>query len=87
MIWKILHQLHVSIIFISGVMPKKCYPETWSCESSMRMNSILKSKLREFAHDIHKHIDAGNDKASVKELIREQMNTIFRYVKVQVFKR
>ena len=68
----------IVVIFISGVMPKKCYPETWSCESSMRMNSILKSKLREFAHDIHKHIDAGNDKASVKELIREQMNTIFR---------
>ena len=36
----------------TGVIPKKCYPETWSCESSMRMNSILKSKLREFAHDI-----------------------------------
>ena len=62
-------------------MPKKCFPETWSCESSMRMNSILKSKLREFAHDIHKHIDAGNDDESVKALIREQMNIIFRYDK------
>ena len=72
------HAIFSPMIFVSGVMPKKCYPETWSCESSMRMNSILKSKLREFAHDIHKHIDAGNDKTSVKELIREQMNTIFR---------
>jgi len=72
----------VNLIEKHGVMPKKCYPETWSCESSMRMNSILKSKLREFAHDIHKHIDAGNDKASVKELIREQMNTIFRIVSI-----
>jgi bleomycin hydrolase len=62
-------------------MPKKCFPETWSCESSMRMNSILKSKLREFAHDIHKHIDSGNDDESVKALIREQMNIIFRYDK------
>ena len=66
----------------TGVIPKKCYPETWSCESSMRMNSILKSKLREFAHDIHKHIDAGNDDASVKSLIREQMSTIYRYVRI-----
>ena len=48
----------------------------------MRMNSILKSKLREFAHDIHKHIDAGNDDASVKSLIREQMSTIYRYVRI-----
>ena len=61
-------------------MPKKCFPETWSCESSMRMNAILKSKLREFAHDIHKHIDAGNEDAAVRALIREQMNTIFRWV-------
>ena len=65
----------------TGVMPKKCFPETWSCESSMRMNSILKSKLREFAHDIHKHIDAGNDDESVKALIRGQMTIIFRYDK------
>lgn len=72
----------VNLVEKHGVMPKKCFPETWSCESSGRMNAILKSKLREFAHDIHKHIDAGNDDGSVKALIREQMNTIFRIVSI-----
>ena len=62
-----------------GVIPKKCFPETFSCESSNRMNAILKSKLREFAHDIHKNIDAGHDDASIKALIQEQMGVIYRY--------
>lgn len=28
-----------------GLMPKALFPESFSCESSMRMNSILKSKV------------------------------------------
>ena len=32
-----------------GLLPKKCFPETFSCESSSRLNNILKSKLREYA--------------------------------------
>ena len=32
-----------------GLMPKKCFPETFSCESSSRLNNILKSKLSEYA--------------------------------------
>ena len=35
----------VNIIEKHGVIPKQCYPETYSCESSFRMNGILKSKV------------------------------------------
>jgi bleomycin hydrolase len=28
-----------------GVMPKKCFPEAFSCENSRRMNEILKTKV------------------------------------------
>jgi len=70
----------VNLIEKHGVMPKKCFPETHCSEKSLRMNAILKSKLREFAHDIHKHIDKGNDDNSVISLIRDQMKTIYRIV-------
>lgn len=70
----------VNIIKKHGVMPKKCYPETFSCESSHHMNGILKSKLREFAHDIHDKYDSGATDVDVQELIRQQMTTIFRIV-------
>ena len=35
----------VNLVSKHGLMPKKCFPESYSCESSARMNSILKSKV------------------------------------------
>lgn len=70
------------MIIVAGVMPKKCFPESWSSESSTRMNGILKSKLREFAHDIHCRMDSGASDADVQDLIRDQMKVIFRIVSI-----
>jgi len=74
----------INLIEKHGVMPKRCFPETFSCENSLRMNRILTSKLREFAYDIHRHIDSngGTDDGSVRNLIYEQMKTIFRIVSI-----
>jgi len=74
----------VNLVEKHGLMPKKCFPEAFSCESSGRMNAILRSKLREFALDIHSHIDrvGADDDASVKALIKEQMKTVFRIVSI-----
>ena len=72
----------VNLIEKHGVMPKKCFPDTWSSEYSMRMNSILKSKLREFARDIHKRIDEDEDESAVNSLIRDQMKVIYRIVSI-----
>lgn len=35
----------VNLVTRHGVMPKKCFPDSYSSESSFRMNSILKSKV------------------------------------------
>ncbi len=37
-----------NIIKKHGVIPKKCFPESYSCESSRRMNQLLKSKVLYF---------------------------------------
>lgn len=34
-----------NIITKYGLMPKKCFPETFSSESSGRMNSVLNSQV------------------------------------------
>ena len=36
----------VNLVEKYGVMPKKCFPETYSSENSLRMNRLLKSKVR-----------------------------------------
>jgi len=63
-----------------GVMPKKCFPESYSCESSVRLNAVLKSKLREYAkilRDLHTN---GVDPNALKSKIAEQMQEVYNIV-------
>uniref|UniRef100_A0A182JF13 Bleomycin hydrolase n=1 Tax=Anopheles atroparvus TaxID=41427 RepID=A0A182JF13_ANOAO len=70
----------VNLINKHGLMPKKCFPESYSCEASTRMNSVVKSKLREYAKDLRKLIDDGASDDEVKERIKQQMNEIYNIV-------
>lgn len=40
-----------------GVVPKICYPESFCCENSGRLNALLKSKLREYAQALRTLVD------------------------------
>lgn len=70
----------VNLIEKHGVMPKKCFPETQSSEASRRMNGILKSKLREYCHDLLSLITEGAAKEVVQAKIAKQMSEIYRVV-------
>ena len=45
-----------NIINKHGLMPKRCFPESFSSESSMRMNAILKSVVGIFCCFIQCHL-------------------------------
>jgi bleomycin hydrolase len=70
----------VSIINKHGVMPKKCFPESFSCESSSRMNAILKSKLREYAKQIRDLFSSKASDADIQGLVDKQMSEIYNIV-------
>ena len=70
----------VNLITKHGLMPKKCFPETFSCESSSRLNNILKSKLREYARTLRIAIDKGDDDSQVEDKISDMMAEIYRIV-------
>lgn len=70
----------VNLINKHGLMPKKNFPETFSCESSLRMNQVIKSKLREYAKAIRDLISKGGSDADLRSLVTEQMNNIYRIV-------
>ncbi|XP_012269772.2 bleomycin hydrolase isoform X2 [Athalia rosae] len=70
----------VNLINRHGLMPKKLFPESFSCESTSRMNSFLKSKLREYAKVLRDMIAAGASDAGIETLITEQMAVIYRIV-------
>lgn len=68
----------VNLITKYGLMPKKCFPDTFSCESSHRMNSILKSKLREYAKTLQEMAVAGVEEEKISSKIEEFMEIIYR---------
>ncbi|KAF2899881.1 hypothetical protein ILUMI_06307 [Ignelater luminosus] len=70
----------VNIVNKYGLMPKICFPESYSCESSGAVNQILRSKLREYTKAIRELIASGASDADVQALIEQQMSTIFRIV-------
>ncbi|XP_049537214.1 bleomycin hydrolase isoform X3 [Anopheles darlingi] len=70
----------VNLINKHGLMPKKCFPESYSCEASTRMNSVIKSKLREYAKDLRQLVADGATDEEITEKIRKQMNEIYNVV-------
>ncbi|XP_072381809.1 bleomycin hydrolase [Diabrotica undecimpunctata] len=70
----------VNLINKHGLMPKKNFPESFSCEQSVKMNQILKSKLREYARAIRELIAKGGSDADIHTLIQSQMVNVYRVV-------
>lgn len=89
LIWSILIRFIISgyliiiLILITdkyGLMPKKCFPETFCSETSIRMNAVLKSKLREYTKVLVDLVAAGKSDDEVKAKLNEQMTEIYRIV-------
>ncbi|XP_012286411.1 bleomycin hydrolase isoform X2 [Orussus abietinus] len=72
----------VNLINRHGLVPKICFPETYSGESSGRLNTILKSKLREYSKVLRDLVERGASDEEIKSEIKEQMITIFRIVSI-----
>ncbi|XP_011298865.1 bleomycin hydrolase [Fopius arisanus] len=70
----------INLINRYGVVPKSSFPESWTSESSSRMNSLLNSKLREYARVLKQMVDRGSADEDLENKIREQMEVIFRIV-------
>lgn len=74
----------INLISKYGVMPKKYFPETFSCEASLRMNMALRSKLREYAKILRTLIADGASKELIKNKINEQMSEVYNIVGICV---
>lgn len=72
----------VNLVSRYGVMPKKCFPESYSAENSMRLNRILQSKLREYTKELRTVISKDGDDSSVVSTLTRQMKEIYRIVSI-----
>lgn len=72
----------VNLINRYGLMPKKYFPESYSCEDSSQFNAILNSKLREFALILRSMVADGATDCDISAKIEEQMYTIYSIVAI-----
>ncbi|XP_055844884.1 bleomycin hydrolase isoform X2 [Episyrphus balteatus] len=70
----------VNLITKHGLMPKKCFPESYSSEASMRMNAILKSKLREYAKNLRDLHATSPPEGALQAAIQTMMGEIYKIV-------
>ncbi|KAG0728936.1 Bleomycin hydrolase [Chionoecetes opilio] len=72
----------INLVKRYGLMPKKCFPESYSAENSMRMNRILQSKLREYTRELRTVISKDGEESSVVSTLTRQMKEIYRIVSI-----
>ncbi|KAF2362343.1 Peptidase C1B bleomycin hydrolase [Trinorchestia longiramus] len=77
--------MFVNLVLKYGLVPKKCFPESNSSESSGRMNRVLQSKLREYAMEIRSLLSGGDvTEEDVRALLQRQMQEVYRIVAITV---
>ncbi|XP_015176808.1 PREDICTED: bleomycin hydrolase [Polistes dominula] len=74
----------VNLINRHGLVPKPCFPESYSCEASVRMNSLLKSKLREYSKVLRGLVANGASDKELEDQIMKQMIVIYRIIGICV---
>ncbi|XP_017072673.1 bleomycin hydrolase isoform X2 [Drosophila eugracilis] len=72
-------QMFKNLVKKYGVMPKKCY---LASQRSLKMNSILRSKLREYASMLHAQFTFNGNGNRLPELIQEMMPHLFKIVTI-----
>ncbi|GFY49373.1 bleomycin hydrolase [Trichonephila inaurata madagascariensis] len=72
----------VNIIKRYGVIPKKCFPESFCCETSSRLNGILKTKMREYTKELNILIQKNSSKELINEKIIVYMEQLYRVIAI-----
>lgn len=72
----------INLVTRYGMMPKKNFPESYSSEASLRMNAILKSKLREYAKEIREFMSKCPTPDQTRELIYKQLGTLHNIISI-----
>ncbi|XP_037665955.1 bleomycin hydrolase isoform X2 [Choloepus didactylus] len=70
----------VNIVEKYGVVPKKCFPESYTTEATRRMNDILNHKMREFCVRLRNLVHSGATKGEISATQDVMMEEIFRVV-------
>lgn len=70
----------VNLVNKYGVIPKKCFAESFSSRRSLHMNALIKTKLREYAKELRDKVAANATDEDIQCTIQQQMAVIYNIV-------
>jgi bleomycin hydrolase len=76
--------MFVSLVHKYGVVPKACMPETESSSNTLRMNAVLRMKLREGASRLRDLHAQGAGLAELRECKRHYLHAIYRILNIHL---
>ncbi|CAH1800413.1 unnamed protein product [Owenia fusiformis] len=74
----------VNLVEKYGLMPKKCWPDVYSCEKSMRLGRLINNKIREFCYKLKKAVDEGSTDDQLTTLRETMMEEMYRIISISV---
>jgi len=75
-------QMLVNVIEKYGLVPKSCFPDTWSCEQTRVMNTILNNKHREYCMRLRQMVKDSKSDKEIEESIDGMNEELFRLFSV-----
>lgn len=72
----------VNLIEKHGIIPKKCFPETFSSESSRRLGALLNNKHREFCCQIQKLVAEGKSEVEIKKEMEKMLEEVYNITRI-----
>jgi len=71
-------QMFAALVDKYGLCPKSAYPESANSRDSGAFKQYLNTRLREFAADLRRRHEAGEDQETLRAAKREDMATVYR---------
>lgn len=76
--------MFVNLVKKHGVVPKAFMPETESSSNTRRMNTVLRSKLREGAKTLRDMAAVGESSAALRTVKQEYLNAVHRILSIHL---
>lgn len=74
----------VNIVKKYGVVPKDIYPESYSSSKSIELNSVLSTKLREYAAILRRESYKGAKIADLRNMKEKMLDSIYRILVISL---
>lgn len=72
----------VNIVEKYGVVPRKCFPDTWNSENSRRLSVLTNTKMREYCLRLRNLVEKGTSEEDLKQEIQKMTEEMYRVASI-----